>query len=293
VNGLALCSGYGGLEIALEICLADYRTVCYVEREAYPVAITIDKMEKNILAPAPIWDDLTLFDGLPWRGKVHIVTAGFPCQPFSCAGQQKGDKDERFIWPEIARIICEVEPALVFLENVPGLLAMPREFGRVLGDLAEAGFDAEWGVFSAAEIGASHQRKRLFIFGMDNTTTGKRKGFKKTIRTGQQRISTKPSRELADAPKQQVGAAGLAREGSAWPTPRSSPNENRTMKPAPTHGKSHGKTLAGEAANWPTPATRDHKSDKEIKPDSEQYGTKGKPLPRAILSFLPALQTGG
>ena len=163
LRGLALCAGIGGLELGLQIAMPEYRTVCAVEGEAFAAAILVSKMEVGELAPFPIWSDVRTFDGRPWRGKVDIVTSGFPCQPFSVAGQRQGANDERFIWPSIARIICEVRPGFIFLENVPGLLAMPQEFGTILGDLAEAGYDAVWDCFSAAEVGASHKRERLFI----------------------------------------------------------------------------------------------------------------------------------
>jgi DNA (cytosine-5)-methyltransferase 1 len=124
-------------------------------------------MEAGHMAPAPIWSDLSTFDGRPWCGVVDCLTAGFPCQPWSVAGQQRGTEDERWLWPDIARVLREVRPPLVFLENVPAL-ASGGGLGRVLGSLAELGYDAEWDVFSAAEVGAPHQRKRLFVLGLSD-----------------------------------------------------------------------------------------------------------------------------
>ncbi len=121
VNGLALCAGVGGLELGLALANPGYRSVGYVERESYATAILVARMGEQALDPAPVWDDLTTFDGRPWRGKVDLISAGFPCQPFSAAGKQKGTDDERWLWPDIARIIREVQPGYVFLENVPGL----------------------------------------------------------------------------------------------------------------------------------------------------------------------------
>jgi len=106
------------------------------------------RMGEATLDPAPIWDDLTTFKGAAWRGRVDLITAGFPCQPFSAAGEQRGIDDERWIWPDIARIIADVGPRYVFLENVTGLIR--HGLPHVLSDLAELGFDAEWGLFSAA-----------------------------------------------------------------------------------------------------------------------------------------------
>ncbi len=164
MNGLAICAGVGGLELGVELAVPDYRTVCYVEREAFAAANLVAQMEHGALAPAPIWSDVGTFDGSAWRGRVDIVTAGFPCQPWSAAGKRQGTDDERWIWPDIARTIRDVGPGLVFLENVPGLVA-GGGLEPVLGDLSVLGFDAEWDVFSAAEVGAPHKRERVFILG--------------------------------------------------------------------------------------------------------------------------------
>jgi len=118
-------------------------------------------MEDKTLDRAPIWDDLTTFDGRAWRGAVDIVSAGFPCQPFSAAGKQLGLDDERWLWPEIAGIIGDVGPALVFLENVPGLVR--HGLRPVWSDLRRMGFRVRAGFFSAAEVGAPHRRQRLFV----------------------------------------------------------------------------------------------------------------------------------
>ena len=87
LHGLSLCAGYGGLELGISIAEPGYRTVCFVEREAHAAATLVARMADAALDSAPVWDDLRSFDGRPWRGKVHILTAGYPCQPFSMAGQ--------------------------------------------------------------------------------------------------------------------------------------------------------------------------------------------------------------
>ena len=161
MNGMALCAGVGGLELGLGLAIGDYRCICYAEREAYGVAILAARIRDGLLDDAPIWDDIGTFDGCPWRGRVDIISAGFPCQPWSDAGQRRGVQDHRWIWPDIARIIREVEPRYVFLENVPGLLNGGGN--PVFGSLADMGFDTEWGRFSAAGIGAPHLRQRIFI----------------------------------------------------------------------------------------------------------------------------------
>lgn len=166
MNGLALCAGAGGLELGLRLALGDtYRTVGYVEREAFAAACLVARMEDQTLDPAPVWDDLTTFDGRPWRGRVGLVSAGFPCQPASHAGQRLGTGDERWLWPHVARVVREVGPRLVFIENVPGLLSVNggRAMREVLGDLAALGFDVEWTRLSAAGVGATQLRERLWL----------------------------------------------------------------------------------------------------------------------------------
>ena len=116
--GLSLCSGAGGLDLGLTIAIPGYRTVGYVERETFAAATLVARMEDAALDQAVIWDDVATFDGQPWRGAVDLVSAGYPCQPFSVAGKRLGTEDPRHLWPHVARIIGEVEPPFVFLENV-------------------------------------------------------------------------------------------------------------------------------------------------------------------------------
>lgn len=98
--------------------------------------------------------------------RVDVVCGGFPCQPHSLAGKRKGTSDERWIWPEFARIVGVLRPSLVFVENVPGLRTSGLQ--DVLADLASLGFDAEWDLFQAAEAGAPHRRRRLFVLAYAN-----------------------------------------------------------------------------------------------------------------------------
>ncbi len=164
--GLSLCSGFGGLELGLHTALPEYKTVCYVEREAFAAATLVARMEDQALDHAPVWSDVKSFDGRPWRGKVHILSAGYPCQPFSAAGRRKGRDDPRHLWPDVARIATECEPDWIFCENVEGHL--DRGFEEVAEDLQAMGFEVKAGLFSAAETGASHLRRRLFILAHTN-----------------------------------------------------------------------------------------------------------------------------
>lgn len=155
-TAIHLCSGYGGFELALRPW--GVRTVAHVERDSYAASILMERMEQERLDQAPIWDDIDTFDGEPWCGRVDILTAGFPCQPFSAAGARRGLDDDRWLWPSIARIVAQVRPRFVVLENVPPVVR--HGVPAVLSDLAQLGFDAEWGLYSAADVGAPHRRQR-------------------------------------------------------------------------------------------------------------------------------------
>ena len=160
---LSLFSGAGGGLLATQHLLG-WRAVCYVERDPYCQRVLKQRMADGLLHDAPIWDDCRTFDGKPWRGLVDVISAGFPCQPFSVAGARKAGADERNGWPWVARLVREVGPRYVFLENVCGLLASSHGyFGTVLGDLAESGYDVRWTCLSAAQCGAPHLRNRLWI----------------------------------------------------------------------------------------------------------------------------------
>ncbi|MCK5132093.1 MAG: DNA cytosine methyltransferase [Candidatus Sabulitectum sp.] len=158
---LSLCSGYGGLEIGVERVLGGLRVLAHVEIEAFAIANLVNKMETGRMVPAPIWTDLKSFRSEIFRGHVDILTGGYPCQPFSAAGKRKGKDDPRHLFPYIIDIIKGVRPRLCFFENVEGHISLGLR--EVLESLEEAGYTATWGVFSAAEVGAPHQRKRVFI----------------------------------------------------------------------------------------------------------------------------------
>jgi DNA (cytosine-5)-methyltransferase 1 len=160
MNELALFAGAGGGILGGH--LLGWRTVCAVEWEAYPASVLCARQNDGLLPSFPIWDDVQTFDGKPWRGIVDVVSGGFPCQDISAAGKGTGIDGERSrMWKEMARIIGEVRPKFVFVENSPMLTS--RGLGTVLGDLSKMGFNAEWGVISAADVGANHLRERIWI----------------------------------------------------------------------------------------------------------------------------------
>lgn len=163
IKELSLFSGAGGGLLGTTHLLG-WETVCYVEWDDYCTQVLSARIEDGFLHDAPIWDDVRSFDGRPWRGHVDVITAGFPCQPFSVAGAMGAGIDERNGWPDTRRIIRDVRPRWVYLENVPGLLAGSHGyFGTVLRELAALGYDARWGVLSAAAVGAPHRRDRVWI----------------------------------------------------------------------------------------------------------------------------------
>lgn len=204
MNELALFAGAGGGILGSRIL--GHRLVGCVEIDGYCQRVLASRMADGFLDPAPIFGDVRAFlrDGLArsYRGVAELVSAGFPCQPFSLAGSRLGAADDRNLWPETIAVLRDVRPRVALLENVPGLTARERlrllvvdrpqqrglfdagvpgsrdgrgicrrvvearggsYFARVLGDLAEAGFDAEWGVYSARDVGAPHIRERLWI----------------------------------------------------------------------------------------------------------------------------------
>jgi len=162
MNELALFAGAGGGILGGH--LLGWRTVCAVEWEAYPASVLVARQNDKILPTFPIWDDVQTFDGKQWRGIVDVVSGGFPCQDISVAGKGDGLDGERSgMWFHMARIISEVRPKFVFVENSPALTS--RGLGTVLGNLAEMGFDAEWGVLGHDRFGGQHRRDRIWIVG--------------------------------------------------------------------------------------------------------------------------------
>ena len=160
INELALFAGAGGGILGGK--LLGWRTLCAVERDEYASSVLIQRQNDGHLEPFPIWDDVCTFDGKPWSGRVDVISGGFPCQDISSAGKGAGIEGERSgLWVEMARIIGEVRPRFVFVENSPVLTS--RGLGRVLGDLASLGYDAEWGVMGAHHAGAPHKRDRIWI----------------------------------------------------------------------------------------------------------------------------------
>jgi DNA (cytosine-5)-methyltransferase 1 len=166
-HGLSLCSGIGGIDLGLRLAVPTYRTVCHVEIEPACQDLLLARMAGRLLDRAPIWGDLKRFDGRAWRGLVDVVHGGYPCQPFSTAGSRRGADDARHLWPHIAAIVAAVEPQWCLFENVAGHLSLGAS--DVVRDLAAMGYRVALGFFTASELGAPHERERLFILAHPDT----------------------------------------------------------------------------------------------------------------------------
>jgi len=189
INTISVCAGVGMLDTAFGI-IGGFRTVCYIEREAYAASRLVALMEAGCLDAAPVWSDLGTFDGRPWRGKVDCIAGGLPCQPYSVAGKRIGNDDHRS-WgvgdgpiPNFLRIVSEVRPALVFIENVPAFVT--GGFFRPVGEeLSAMGYRIERPIFVAAEdVGASHRRERVFILAHRLDDAGRTERRSNTITGG-------------------------------------------------------------------------------------------------------------
>jgi len=176
---LSLFSGGGGGLLGTK--LLGFNTIGYVEYDDYCQQVLANRINEGFLDVAPIFTDVQAFADIAheYRGFAQVLTAGFPCQPFSLGGKQKAASDERNMWPSTIRIIESVRPEFAFLENVPGLLSAGLEESVSLGDsatghfryiytifrdLASIGYDARWCLLGANDCGAPHKRKRLWIF---------------------------------------------------------------------------------------------------------------------------------
>ena len=172
---LSLCTGGGGLDLAVELACPGARIVGMVEGEAFAVAVLVAAMQAGLLAPCPVWSDARTFRGRPWRGGVDLLTAGYPCQPFSLAGRRRAHRDPRHLWPHVRRIAVQSGAWALFLENVGGHLSLG--FEQVRRELLRLGFEVEAGLFTAAEVGFPQDRERLFILAVaDARRDGRRQG---------------------------------------------------------------------------------------------------------------------
>lgn len=159
---ISLCTGIRGIERGIERAIGQpIRVAAFSEIEAFIIENLLAGMEAGVLDPAPIWSNIKTFPWETFSGKVHGIIGGYPCQPFSVAGNRGGEDDPRHLWPYIAYGIRTVQPLWCFFENVGGHLTLGYE--TVRGELQDMGYHVEEGIFSAEEVGAPHRRERMFI----------------------------------------------------------------------------------------------------------------------------------
>lgn len=269
---ISLCTGGGGLDLGVELALPGARSVVMVEREAFAVAHLVAAFRQGLLAPCPVWDDVRTFDGRPWRGLVDGLIGGIPCQPHSLAGRKQGSLDARDLWSDARRHIVTARPWFVLIENVGGMLAAGADeiagAERVWRDLRKLGFAVEAGLFTAAEVGASHERLRIFILGVADPSNTRSQGSERAGAPGEW-LGAPPPRPAAELRAASVADAGLdgrrARDkrdvGAApqgWTTLIEAPD--RAVGNAAWHRGGEGRTLAAvwgrtESAHLDRPST--------------------------------------
>ena len=209
---ISFCSGYGGIERGLELSGYNHRLIAFCEIEAYVQKLTLEKMEKGQMVSAPLWTDLKTFPAQIFRDKVDLLLAGYPCQPFSQAGRRGGPDDPRHLWPCIKEHIRTIRPVRCFFENVQGHITLG--LSTVISDLEELGYRATWGIFSAEEVGAPHQRKRVFILA-DATS----QQIQRVRPNREQELSTLDEKKIFDRSSYEF-PAGPGQEQHEWEEPR-------------------------------------------------------------------------
>jgi len=196
ITTLEFCAGYGGIGLGLKNIFGErLRTIAYCELEGFAQANLLSKMEKGLMDVAPLWNDLKTFPYESFHGLVDILIAGYPCQPFSSAGKRAGKEDPRHLWPWIADGIRLLQPRMCFFENVEGHISLG--LSTVISDLEELGYKSSFGIFSASEVGAVHQRKRVFI--MAHRSDEGLQGRKWFWQAGTQRSSSGHSTECSSS----------------------------------------------------------------------------------------------
>lgn len=243
---LSLCTGYGGIDLGLTRIFRELETVAYVEINPFAVFNLIKKIEAGELLEGPVYTDLKTFSWQAFSGKVDLLSGGFPCQPFSAgSGKPKGDADSRHLWPYIREGIRLLKPAVVFLENVEGILKAKLKGDHwtdpagtpvglhILRELERLGYSAEAGIFSAAEVGAPHQRRRVFFLALSDSIGDRARGWL----ADQIRRPLEGCRQSLQGERQQqttlIRAASI---GSVWPAKRGQKKHKweppQTIKPS-------------------------------------------------------------
>ena len=226
----SLFAGIGGFDLGLERTNG-FEVVWQVEWDSY-----CQKVLAKHWPSVPCYGDIHDV-GAHNLAPVDVLVGGFPCQPVSVAGKRKGQDDDRWLWPEFGRLICELRPRYVLVENVPGLLV--RGMGDVLGDLSTFGYDAEWGIVSAASVGAPHLRKRIFIIAHANGTRCKERWGSVPVSQKQSSFEC-PSEDVAHAPNTDDSPSGTERRGPSRQPRRGGGREDVADAISDSEGSTHG-----------------------------------------------------
>ena len=206
---LSFCPGIRGIERGLERVFREVRTATFVEIETFIVENLLAAMEAGVVAPAPIWSNLKTFDPKPFRGVIDGIIGGYPCQPFSVAGNRAGEEDPRHLWPFIRRHIEVIQPGWCFFENVAGHLTLG--FDVVKRELEEMGYWVEAGIYTAEEVGAPHRRERLFILAVRVADTRLLRPQERQKFTAGVEQQSEGMEYLADTAEQGLPEPGLGR----------------------------------------------------------------------------------
>lgn len=161
---LSICPGNLGIERGLEQAIGPLRIMAYVEIESYVIANLLTAMEAGMVDPAPIWTDAKTFDASPFYRKIHGIVGGYPCPGESLSGLRQGHLYKGFIWPAIRKAIAATRPLFCFFENVDDHLT--GTYPIVQRSLRNLGYAVEAGIYTAEEVGAPHERKRIFILAL-------------------------------------------------------------------------------------------------------------------------------
>lgn len=229
ISTIELFAGVGmlgeGVGAGLAFLGEQHRSVCYIEREAYAASVLVARMEEGSLAKAPIWSDVTTFDASQFVGKVDGILAGFPCQDLSIAGARAGlDGSRSGLFFEIPKIAAACGAWFLFLENVAAIASATattvdetegcleeRAAARVLGELADCGWDAEWITLSASDVGASHGRARWFCFAWRKLADTSGQRLQESRFSVKRELSTQIRSGLHYRPKFEGGELGNSR----------------------------------------------------------------------------------
>ena len=203
MKGLSLFSGIGGLDLAFEWAGGQVAAMCEIQPYCQKI---LKKHWPNI----PLFEDITKLRGED-IGAVDIIYGGFPCQPFSVAGNRKGQNDNRYLWPEFSRLVGELKPRWIIAENVSGILSIAAD--DVCRDLERQGYEVGIWDFEAAAVGAKHRRERIFFVAHAGRSLLQRSFEQRTLRNEAQKgaadKSERPSRQWESEPRVDRVAHGI------------------------------------------------------------------------------------